>query len=316
MAEVIFGCWVRLAPVTQPTAPSSTFLAIMTTSGVTIGRLQIQEISSTFTGSNLTASSWRARAGARNGAGTIVNYDATDPYADPTIGQNPNTWPRSNWGLHLWALHLKTSTDAATANGAIQIYLDGSSILNQTGIILPDPGGDWVYGIGANGDLDNVWAVTGSSLPAMDGNGVLSSPGSALFYSDFAAGDRSAWADWEILNPFTATPHIVSDVGSSGGYGMSRWTSSPGSAVAGNVPYAGLKRTVAADVTILGTWVLGAYGTSNAERTILLNVDGTPRTVSTPGVVTVGGNLLVTGNATISGSTSVDINASLDALGT
>lgn len=308
--QFIFGAWVRASYIA---VADGILMDVADLSGDSVISVSISSLGTSFSGNTVTASSFRVRVARNNGFGTS-NHDVDNPFVDPLHGQDYTTYPCSSWTPHLWALRVKTSSVAASTDGEFELQIDGATVLSATGVAIftNEPDDDFTAAVRTRGDIDNFWVTPGAAFPTLDGNGV---PSSVTFFQGFDAGDTTGLVDWP-----TNTPYVRSDVGAGGGYGYSRWNSSPSLAYPSRgtaVSNAGFAHEFAPLVTIVGSAVFGVNTTVRATNAIAMGLDGATNVHDTAGEFRVFGDVHITGDLVVDGSSSAggDLSDALDALG-
>ena len=221
----------------------------------------------TFTGSQVTASSYDWRVSYTGAAGTVIT-DIVDPYADEGIGHRTDAtspiFTKADKTYRKIEFRWKTSTytfasSTYATDGEYEIRVDGVTVGSATGATIKAFPSDDDYSqqfafIRLRGDIDSLWCLSTSEFIATGADGMpsnLSDP-RLVFYSGFEEGGVSSFATWNTVfdNAFWpssatasfATPIWRSDTGITDS-GFTNWDVDDATAWGGgNTPTASAAR--------------------------------------------------------------------------
>jgi hypothetical protein len=240
------GWWNRGSSSTLAIAPYPTLFAVDAGTNRILD-VQINNISSTFTGATLTAASFDVRLRYWNGS-AFVSTVVSNPFSDPGLGFGTLTSARTSWIAHVWAVRVRCSTyDSVTAtyaaDGLLDLLIDNSAIISLSGITIARFNASHAirFNVGCGNDVDRIWAAAGTTLPTVNSDGVPTGVMLA-FLEDFNGGTMSP--AWDSSGFSGAAPAILSDAGAAGGYGVSSFGAGPAGAPGAYSAYVGLTRTV------------------------------------------------------------------------
>lgn len=261
MAVTLGGWWRHSNALT---ANATTTWIGMRSGGSGIGdgdellRVRVNNISTTFVGPIVTASSFSLQVAYLHG-GTLTLTpiaDIVDSWVDPALGLNAHTLRWIDIIGRRIAVGIRTSSYAGTESnpapynpdGEIHLYHENVEIWSATGLTFahkqPFQTTHTSATFGVTTCMDRLWVRNGLVLPNADVNGVVPATADRLIYED-----DGNLVDWTAWGPDPAAlydiPFVVSDVGAEASIGYSVGTGAGTTLVGtGGIAPRGMRRLV------------------------------------------------------------------------